>query len=369
MMYLLIFIVLGIFGILNLVWLPKEQAYLKDIGLISSFFILVLFAGLRYQTGPDWKDYNDFFSGIAPLYDYGQTSIAIRDVLEPGFVFLCSLFKAVINNNQFVFLGLAAVSLSFFFSRIKEYSAFPLISILCFYIYGYSGNFSILRQVMAISIFFWAVKYIVNRNPFAYYGAVILAFLFHTSAIILLPLYFVINIRWSGKLIMFFFLIAIILYQFDIVSQLFSYLLSSVGGLARYSDYLTNQLLSKPKLLGTLFLERMLIFVLLFYKRNGFEKQYKYFNVFFNIYIIYILCYLVFSQVLVLLRFIEYFTYASCILYPLLLLYFKESYGRYIVYMFLFIILFFRGYTSLVLDGKEANVHSRYLPYRSIIEN
>ncbi|MCW3462077.1 EpsG family protein [Chitinophaga nivalis] len=370
MIYLFVFIVLAIIGGIDLIKLSKEQVYLKTFLLFFAFAILVFFAGLRYNTGPDWRDYNNFFNEIFPLYDFGRTSPAVREILEPGFIALVSFFKTIVNHNQFVFLGLAFTSLTLVFLRIKEYSLFPLATVFCYYMYGYPDNFSILRQVLSISIFFWSVKYIVNKNYIKYYVCVILACCFHNSALILFPLYFILNKRWKSKYILLAFLIAILCYQFNVVSQLFTYALSSMGGmLARYSDYLTNESLSKPKLLGTLFIERTLILGLLLYKREEFERRQKYFNVFLNIFILYNVSYLVLSQVFVLLRFIQYFAFASCILYPFLLIYFKEAYGKYIVYAGIIFILFFRGYTALILDGKDGDNPNRYLPYRSVIES
>lgn len=367
MIYFFVFIVLALIGILNLVKFPKNQLYVKSFGLAAAFIILVLFAGLRYNTGPDYRDYDIFFRDIYPLYDYDRIPFYIWEVLEPGFIILCSFFKTIVHNNQFVFLGLALTSLSLFFYRLKEYSVLPLVTLFCYYVYGYPDNFSILRQVIAINLFFWSIKYIINRNWALYFSTIVLACFFHQSAVILFPLYFVINRHIQVKYIVIAFILAICLFYLGFVPWLFNTLLDSLGG--KYANYLSNQMLSQPKLLGTLFIERILILCLLLYKRKIFEAQNKYFNVFLNIYILYIIGYLLLSQVFVLLRFIQYFAFASCILYPLLLFYFKEVYGKYIVYLLLVLILFFRGYTTLILDGKDGGNPNRYLPYKSVIES
>jgi len=70
---------------------------------------------------------------------------------------------------------------------------------------------SAMRQSLAIAIFIASIPYIYKKDPFRYFICIGIAWLFHSSALILLPLYLLGYIKWkiniiSGVIIIFLFI-------------------------------------------------------------------------------------------------------------------------------------------------------------------
>ena len=56
---------------------------------------------------------------------------------------------------------------------------------------------SAMRQTVAINLFLLAIPYIYNKDPVRYALCIGIAYFFHSSALILLPLFFLSYINWT----------------------------------------------------------------------------------------------------------------------------------------------------------------------------
>lgn len=63
----------------------------------------------------------------------------------------------------------------------------------------YFSAFNGMRQWIASIILFWAIKYIWNDNFIKYFICVILASTIHISALIMIPVYFIVKERPFGR--------------------------------------------------------------------------------------------------------------------------------------------------------------------------
>jgi hypothetical protein len=171
----------------------KGQAYLLKV----SFFLIFLFLALRYNYG---NDYQPYFDGFLRLTSYSSVDYTDEDeYFEKGWIFLYFLFK------PFGFFALVAVLAAFncfiYYRLIKKY-VLPNYYWLAVFIYVFNVGFlltqlSSMRQTLAIGIFLFAIDYINKKDAIRYGLCIGLASLFHSSALILLPVYLLGVLDWT----------------------------------------------------------------------------------------------------------------------------------------------------------------------------
>jgi len=164
---------------------------LSFINLFLSFAINSLLIGLRGQTvGVDTAYYVSFYN-IATRFNFNNL---FNNIYEPGFVYLSYLLRSV-NASIVIFLivcsSITMALFYIFYYPEKQLLSYGIIFAYCtgFIFFMMNG----MRQAIAVMIFSLSIKYIRNKNPVKYCLVIFLAFLFHYSAILLLPLYFIIQ--------------------------------------------------------------------------------------------------------------------------------------------------------------------------------
>src|SRR5690625_72798 len=96
---------------------------------------------------------------------------------------------------------------------------------LSLYVYITSGLFLVsmngIRQMIAAAIAFTAINYLIKGNWFKYSIIILLAASFHLSALILLPIYFLVRFKaWSKTTIIVIILSVLIVIGFDQFSKI-----------------------------------------------------------------------------------------------------------------------------------------------------
>jgi len=187
-------IFLGIFSIL-FAFLSKYKNF--QWGLKVSFLLIFLFLALRYNFGNDYKNYLNGFLDINR-----QNTINYHDKFghfEIGWVFL---------NRQFRDLGffvmtafLALVNCLIYYKFIKKYTPVQYYWLAVF-LYIFNADFmlthlSAMRQSIAIGLFIFSIDYLYKKDAIRYFLCIGLASLFHSSALILLPVYFLGFVNWK----------------------------------------------------------------------------------------------------------------------------------------------------------------------------
>lgn len=151
-----------------------------------TFAILFMFMALRYDYGNDYMTYLNIHDLMnAGLQAWGQDSYLFHKLnlwIPNFFVFIgvTSLFYIVtiwilIKNNL----------------RVNQYWFAFLILLINPYIFLI--NLSALRQNIAVCFFVFAVNFAIKRKFIPYVISILLASGFHVSAIILLPIYFILT--------------------------------------------------------------------------------------------------------------------------------------------------------------------------------
>lgn len=159
---------------------------------------MIFLAGLRgYTVGADTEVYLkalEYYRGLP------KDTILIAGLVYPfdfewayfGLTKICAWLN--INNTIFLFL-IAVISYVPIFRYININSNHPLCSILIYCSFGhFAYSLGIFRQMIAVNIILYAQKYIKEKNLIKYILSIILAMGFHTTAIIMIPLYFLARI-------------------------------------------------------------------------------------------------------------------------------------------------------------------------------
>ena len=202
----------------------KDKEKGKKIFLYLSFLELFLFLALRgLDVGADLRAYFN-------LYDncnlYSLTDV-FKFRYEKGYIFYTYVIANFINNKQWFLVITAFISLIGPLFAIKRYSKNYYLSVFVYITFQfYVYNFYILRQVMALSIVLLSIKFIEERKFIKFLLLVILATLFHTSAILFIAVYFISKIKINNKILVLLYgaVIGIVLFGDSIIKYILGFI-------------------------------------------------------------------------------------------------------------------------------------------------
>lgn len=174
------------------------------------FAILTLLLVLRNDYfGTDTQNYHHLFDTIEMYYDFFFSDVSLSS--EWGFYSLVYFLKT--HGFGFrILLILSAVSYMTSVSyMIYRYSENVVFSYFIFFAYNFWIFNTTMRQCFALTFLILAVVCAINKNLLAYLAFIILAIMFHSTAIVCIPIYFVINMKLNKKSIVLFILIMIVI--------------------------------------------------------------------------------------------------------------------------------------------------------------
>lgn len=154
------------------------------------FTSMVLVAGLRDRTvGTDSGSYVKCFKEMLLFSDVKRLGEETR---EYGFWIFTWIVRSFSDQYSVFFIATALIVVGCYLRSIVRYSSNWTISCFVFITMGfYTFFFNVARQGIACAIYVLAIGPLLKRNLKAYLGYVLLAFLFHKTAIMMLPVYFV----------------------------------------------------------------------------------------------------------------------------------------------------------------------------------
>lgn len=190
---------LYIFLLAGCVFLAKKAASAGDIKFVWGIIIaLTVITGLRATSvGIDTEMYIHNFN----LVLNGQSNAVYG--AESTFLFICNVLLQIVRSPQ-VLLGIFALITNAFiilrFWELKDSVSFE-VTVFCYYASFYYFTLNIVRQFVAIAIIFWATRYIKKKQYLKFALFLLLASLFHQSALLGL-IYLVIDVAstfsWKG---------------------------------------------------------------------------------------------------------------------------------------------------------------------------
>jgi hypothetical protein len=213
----MIYLVIGILlAYMSFVEIFSGKVHFSKIHFQFMLFILFSISFLRYNVGPDWAAYLAFYNDPAKA----------KLIVEIGYRSLNNLFSSF-HVPYFVFLAVVSAITLFFIYRVGLGLKYKSIFLLCYFsnLFIYY-NFSGMRQGIAIAITLFSIKYIYNKDFTKFMLLVILASLFHISALIFVIAYFAFSIRFTKFriLLLLLLLAAFDMYSIDLVHIILSHL-------------------------------------------------------------------------------------------------------------------------------------------------
>jgi transmembrane protein EpsG len=226
-----ILIILAIFYLSFLSNIIGPIKFKKEILLVLIFVPLFLVSGLRYEVGKDYLNYTYTFNlasnspNLLTLFSLSQDS-----TVEFAYLLLNKMVGLLTDNVQWIFFITSFIIIFLVFKTVYQHSSIVWLSIYLFAVGGYIASFNIVRQYIAISLVFYSYKYMKDKNLIKFTLLVITASFFHYSALLILPLYFILNLDLNFKKMLLFSFIG------GLIGLFFDPIVNTVQGVF-YSEY------------------------------------------------------------------------------------------------------------------------------------
>ena len=163
---------------------------------LAVMIILVSVSGLRNGIG-DTRDYMHLYDLVV------RNEGNYKDAYEPGFLFLLKLLTNISSDPQIMLLVTAMVTNVLNIWVLRKYSSLFELEV---FMYITSGYFLVtmngIRQALAAAILFISTKFIIDGRFKPFLIISLVASTFHTSALIMIPVYFIVRQEaWSKRII------------------------------------------------------------------------------------------------------------------------------------------------------------------------
>jgi len=177
----------------------KKQMKLPNIFFVTLILISFMsFYALRWKTGTDFGNYYESY------FNYGQTSIAdLIGTRDWGFYVLTSAIYDLCPDS-FVFYNYILAALTYIplvLTYRKSSSNFTFTMFLYITMMTYYWPYNGVRQSIACSICFCAYPLLYDKKYIKYVLCVLVAYLFHSTALLMIPIMFIVTRRAWSKLI------------------------------------------------------------------------------------------------------------------------------------------------------------------------
>jgi transmembrane protein EpsG len=174
---------------------PIGPAYIKPNKLLmwAAAASFVVIAGLRANIGDTYYYMHAYATG-----DFSWASIVQQK--DIGFGILQMILKMVSNDPQLMVFVTALITNVLIVLILYKYSRMFELSL---YVYITSGMFVTamngIRQYLAAAVIFAATRYLLEGNWKRYMLVVLVAATIHQSALVLIPIYFIVRRKaWTG---------------------------------------------------------------------------------------------------------------------------------------------------------------------------
>lgn len=250
--------------------------------IIGCGIIFIFFSGLRSGIG-------DTGAYIYNFNKYKHYNIdQIKDLLstkEPGFKLLIRIIGIVVDNEQIFLLIFAAITIGLILRRIYLYSEDIGMSIFLFFATGiYAATLNGLRQYLVVAIFFYFTNWIIEKKTLRFIILALILSTIHSSAIVMIPIYFLVRSKpWSFKTFVYLMIALILAGNFSGFMENTSTILDSTV-YSIYTDTLLNDTDQGANILRVIVM--CIPALLSFLGRKNFEKDDIFYRVYSNMVLI-----------------------------------------------------------------------------------
>jgi len=354
-MYIIIFLLVVFNLIIEFYKAPKV---IKQTVNTITIIVLVLFAGLRYESGYDYSIYSSIYSKVNDfsISEYSQIHS------ETLFLIFVTAIKKTFSSFQYIFI----ISSSFIFyilvKSIKEYKLyFGVVIFVYFTTFYFNSNFSQIRQGIVTVMVLYSIKHIIDQKFIPFILILIIGSFIQSSILMFFPMYFL-SRKWiTIDILLVLSILSLFLLNLDLVSFIIntfpfpSYIEFKVMGYLNNPEYTRSTI----PIFGIIL---RIIYILIFYYFGRKIKDNVLYQTSLYIYIFGFIFYLLFGELtLISTRLINLYGIVQVILFSIIIKANAKIYREVII--LLMIILGIYIFTKTIyIDGK-----SSFIPYRSII--
>lgn len=336
---------------------------LKQSMIYISFILLVMQVGLRWETGTDWIPYFNHFTSFSNI-----TSIFLSELqFEYGYGLFVWTLKSISPSYTLFLLVHAFIYYFLIFKSFGRYTPNLYLSLLLFYTLsiGFMGSN---RQLIALAICIYAVRFIIDKKPFLFLLLIFISVFFHTTALIFVIYYF---LNRNIKPVVF---LSILIFSFVIgKTQLPFFLFSSFGDLVggqisnrtfAYTEGAKDALSDASLSIIGLF-KRLVFLSIFYYNRRILREKLIYYNILLNGYFVGIVIYFLFANTLLIIvnRGSLYFTIMEPLLIASQMVLLKGKDTKLVGLLILLVFSVFFFYQSI------ASYPELFIPYKGIFIN
>lgn len=165
----------------------NERGDRRVPGILAAI-LLAAFAGLRYETGFDWLEYEFLYTYAAPL-GVINTYAGVGSIdVEPGYVLAMALFKSLGLGFQSFMFAISVFNIYLIYRVCDRYTKH--IALVLVWYYGFlfiSAQMSTIRQGLSISFILWGLLLRERDRPILAMLVAAISVAFHSFSIIFLP--------------------------------------------------------------------------------------------------------------------------------------------------------------------------------------
>lgn len=163
-----------------------------NIWAILAIIPLILIAGFRYGVG------QDYFYTYVPIFQKVLNGDSDKAWGDSGYILLNKFVQLFSNDYLGIFILTSIIFCVCIFLSIYENSSDIQLSIFLLVCTGYYFCFlNVIRQMLTVAIFMYAIKYILKNNFKHYLILIIVASFIHLSALIYIPVYFIKSVKFN----------------------------------------------------------------------------------------------------------------------------------------------------------------------------
>jgi hypothetical protein len=318
--------------------------------------------GLRWETGTDWLPYlNNFLDTVS------IDIVLVNSFLgfEIGYGIFVYIIRSITQDYTLFLLIHAIVYYYLIFKANRQISPLPSLSLLLFYV-STMGVLGSNRQLIALAICLYSLQYVIKRKPIRFFLLIMLAFLFHTSALLFFVYYFL-NRDFKKQYIFGVLIFAFIIGKTTIPNLFFSSLGNLIGGAStsKVEIYSEKDSLGDFSLSIVGLIRRLVYFLVFYLNYDNLSKKLSAYKLIFNGFSFGLVLYFLFSNSLLILvnRGSIYFNIMEVFLITSLPFLFKIHKDRLIIIFILFLYSFYLFFQSI-------SVYSDlFLPYKGVFIN
>lgn len=309
----------------------------KKYQVVLNGGILFVISSLRDITvGSDLVNYISYFKIISNLNFSELSNIK----LEYGYVLFNKIISVIFNNERFFIISVSFFIIILFSKFIYDNSKNPWLSFFLFItLMYYALTLNQIRQMMAAAIVLFNINSVKDKKKVKFFSSVLIATLFHKTAIVYIILYFIKNIKIDYKYILGMFILSIGVFLFG--DRMVINLMQLIN---KYQIY-SNNVISND---GTGML--ILLIIITFLGWIFYEDDDKRKSIYFHIMFVSILIQIISLKFSILNRITNYFSIIMIILIPNVIKSRTEIYMRCIGTIILCIITSVFFIYSLKLD-------------------